>query len=77
MNKVLYPRGLKFLLKQFQFVMSLKKWPSTAYTAAMLRYQRRHRSKGRFLEFRRYHYFANLFPKLSESTIYKEISKFQ
>ena len=32
--------------------------------------------KGRFLEFRRYHYFANLFSKLSESTFYKEISKF-
>ena len=33
--------------------------------------------KGRFLEFQRYHNFANLFSKLSESTIYKEISKFQ
>ena len=31
----------------------------------------------RFLEFRRYHNFANLFSKLSESTFYKEISKFQ
>ena len=30
--------------------------------------------KGRFLEFRRYHNFANLFSKLSESTFYKEIS---
>ena len=33
--------------------------------------------KGRFLEFRMYHYFANLFSKLSEITFYKEISKFQ
>ena len=33
--------------------------------------------KGRFLEFRRYHDFANLFSKLTESTFYKEISKFQ
>ena len=33
--------------------------------------------KGRFLEFRIYHNFANLFSKLSESTISKEISKFQ
>ena len=33
--------------------------------------------KGRFLEFRRYHNFANLFSKLSENTFYKEISKFQ
>ena len=33
--------------------------------------------KGRFLMFRRNHNFANLFSKLSESTFYKEISKFQ
>ena len=33
--------------------------------------------KGRFLEFRRYHNFANLNSKLSESTFYKEILKFQ
>ena len=33
--------------------------------------------KGWFLEFRRYHNFANLFSKLSESTFYKTISKFQ
>ena len=33
--------------------------------------------KGRFLEFRMYHNFANLFSKLSENTFYKEISKFQ
>ena len=33
--------------------------------------------KGRFLKFRRYHIFANLFSKLSETTFYKEISKFQ
>ena len=33
--------------------------------------------KGRFLEFGRYHNFGKLFSKLSESTIYKEISKFQ
>ena len=33
--------------------------------------------KGRFLTFRRYHNFANLFSKLSETTFYKEISKFQ
>ena len=33
--------------------------------------------KGRFLMFRRYHNFANLFFKLLESTCYKEISKFQ
>ena len=33
--------------------------------------------KGRVLEFRMYHNFANLFSKLSESTFYKEISKFQ
>ena len=32
--------------------------------------------KGRFLEFRRYHNFANLFSKLSESAFSKEISKF-
>ena len=32
---------------------------------------------GRFLKFRRYHNFANLFSKLSETTFYKEISKFQ
>ena len=32
--------------------------------------------KGSFLEFQRYHNFANLFSKLSESTFYKEISKF-
>ena len=32
---------------------------------------------GRFLPFRRYHNFANSFSKLSESTFYKEISKFQ
>ena len=32
--------------------------------------------KGRFLEFRRFHNFANLFSNLSESKIYKEISKF-
>ena len=33
--------------------------------------------KGRFLKFRRYHNFANIFSKLSETTFYKEISKFQ
>ena len=33
--------------------------------------------KGRFLLFQVYHNFANLFSKLSESTLYKEISKFQ
>ena len=33
--------------------------------------------KGRFLEFQRGHNFANLLSKLSESTFYKEISKFQ
>ena len=33
--------------------------------------------KGRVLEFRMYHNFANLFSKLSESTFYMEISKFQ
>ena len=33
--------------------------------------------KGRFLKFRRHHNFANLFSKLSETTFYKEISKFQ
>ena len=33
--------------------------------------------KGRFLLFRVYHNFANSFSKLSVSTIYKEISKFQ
>ena len=33
--------------------------------------------KGRFLGFQRYHNFANLFSKLSESTFYKEISKVQ
>ena len=32
--------------------------------------------KGRFLRFRRYHNSINLFSKLSESTFYKEISKF-
>ena len=32
--------------------------------------------KGRFLKFRRYHNFANLFSKFSETTCYKEISKF-
>ena len=35
------------------------------------------RFKGRFLKFRIYHKFANLFSKLSETTFYKEISKFQ
>ena len=29
--------------------------------------------KGRFLEFRRFHNFANLFSELSESTFYREI----
>ena len=33
--------------------------------------------KGRFLLFQVYLYFANLFSKLSVSTFYKEISKFQ
>ena len=33
--------------------------------------------KGMFLKFRRYHNFANLFSKFSETTFYKEISKFQ
>ena len=33
--------------------------------------------KGRFLKFRMYHNFANLFSKLLESTFYKETSKFQ
>ena len=33
--------------------------------------------KGRVLVFRRNHNFANLFSKLSGSTFYKEISKFQ
>ena len=33
--------------------------------------------KGRFLEFRRYHSFANLFSKLLESIFHKRISKFQ
>ena len=33
--------------------------------------------KGRFLEFQSYHNFVNLFSKLSESTFYKEMSKFQ
>ena len=32
--------------------------------------------KVRFLEFRRYHIFANLFSKLTEITFYTEISKF-
>ena len=32
--------------------------------------------KGRFLEFRRYHNFVNLFSKLSECTFYIEISRF-
>ena len=30
--------------------------------------------KGRFLKFRRYQNFANLFSKLSETTFYKEVS---
>ena len=33
--------------------------------------------KGRFLEFQRYHNFANLFSQLAESTFYTEIRKFQ
>ena len=33
--------------------------------------------KCRFLEFKRHHNFANFFSKLSESTFYKEINKFQ
>ena len=33
--------------------------------------------KGRFLKFRRYRNFANLFSKLSETNFYKEIIKFQ
>ena len=33
--------------------------------------------KGRFLEFRMYHNFANLFFKLSGSTFHMEIRKFQ
>ena len=33
--------------------------------------------KGRFLLFQVYRYFANLFSKLSVSTFYMEISKFQ
>ena len=33
--------------------------------------------KGRFLRFRMYHNLADLFSNLSESTFYKEISKFQ
>ena len=33
--------------------------------------------KGRSLMFRRYHNSADLFSKLSESSFYKEISKFQ
>ena len=32
--------------------------------------------KGRFLYFRMYHNLANLFYKLSESTFYKEMTKF-
>ena len=36
-----------------------------------------HHLKGRFLKFRIYHNFASLFSKLSESTFYEEISKFQ
>ena len=32
--------------------------------------------KGRFLKFRKYHNFANLFSKLSETSFYKEICKF-
>ena len=32
--------------------------------------------KGRFLEFRMYHYFADLFYKLSEGTFNKEKSEF-
>ena len=35
------------------------------------------RFKGRFLEVRMYHNFANLFYKLSESSFYEEISKFK
>ena len=34
------------------------------------------RLKGRFLRFRMYHNFAYLFYKLSESSFYKEMSKF-
>ena len=33
--------------------------------------------KDRFLEFRRFHNFANLFSELSDSTFYGEIIKFQ
>ena len=33
--------------------------------------------KGRFLKFRLYHNFANLFYKLSASTFYKQMSKLQ
>ena len=33
--------------------------------------------KGRFLKFRMYHDFANVFSKLSESIFYNKISKFQ
>ena len=36
-----------------------------------------HVFKGRFLEFLRYHNFANLSSNLSESIFYKETSKFQ
>ena len=35
-----------------------------------------HHLKGRFLYFRMYHNFANLFFKLSESTFYKEMNTF-
>ena len=33
--------------------------------------------KGKFMELRKYHKFANLFSKLSESTFNKELSKFK
>ena len=50
---------------------------TTQQQLKLLSYRGSKTLKGRFLKFRRYQNFANLFSKLSETTFYKEISKFQ
>ena len=61
----------KFISKYLIYLQKVKELLKIGKSYALFSF------KGRFLMFRMYHNFANLFSQLSESTFYKGIIKFQ
>ena len=65
-------------LKEYPFILKLLTCIRVIVAVAvLLQFMLWLTLKGRFLLFQVYHNFANLFSKLSVSTLYKVISKFQ